>query len=269
VNAIWLSALFLGVLEGLTEFLPVSSTGHLILFGLLIDFHDPGAVFTIVIQLGAILAVCIVYWRRLMKVTLGLGSDPAARRFVVNLLLAFLPAMVIGAAAHDFIKRVLFSPEIAPWVIAVALLVGGIIILIAERRAPPPNVHDVDELKPLRALAIGFCQVLAMVPGVSRSGATIVGALMLGVERKAAMEFSFFLAIPTMLGATVFDIYKNRAILGTGEWGLIAVGFIAAFVVAALVVKAVIGFIDRHGFAPFAWYRIAAGTLMLAILALR
>ncbi len=268
-TAIWLSALFLGVLEGLTEFLPVSSTGHLILARLLIDFHDHGDVFTIVVQLGAILAVCLVYWRRLLGVTLGLGRDPAAQRFVRNILVAFLPAMVIGAAAHGFIKRVLFSPEVGPWVIATALLLGGIIMLVVERRAPEPEVHDVDALSTRRALAIGFFQVMAMIPGVSRSGATIVGSLMLGVERRAAMEFSFFLAIPTMAGATAFDLYKNWALLGSGEWNVIAIGLAAAFVTALLVVRSVIGFIGRFGFAPFAWYRIAAGCLMLAVLTLR
>ena len=267
-TAIWLSALFLGVLEGLTEFLPVSSTGHLILARLLIDFHDHGDVFTIVVQLGAILAVCLVYWRRLLGVTFGLGRDPAARRFVRNILIAFLPAMVIGAAAHGFIKRVLFSPETGPWVIATALVLGGIIMLLVERRAPEPEVHDVDALSARRALAIGFFQVIAMIPGVSRSGATIVGSLMLGVERRAAMEFSFFLAIPTMAGATAFDLYKNWSALGSGEWNNIAIGLVAAFVTALLVVRSVIGFIGRFGFAPFAWYRIAAGTLMLAVLTL-
>jgi undecaprenyl-diphosphatase len=265
----WLSALFLGVLEGLTEFLPISSTGHLLLASLLIDFDDQGDVFTIVIQLGAILAVCLVYWRRLLGVTFGLGSDPAARRFVRNLLIAFLPAMVIGALAHGFIKRVLFSPEVGPWVIATALVLGGLVMLLVERRAPAPVVRDVDELSPRRALAIGFFQVVAMIPGVSRSGATIVGALMLGVERRAAMEFSFFLAIPTMAGATAYDLYKNWALLGSGEWNVIAIGLVAAFVTALLVVRSVVGFIGRFGFAPFAWYRIAAGCLMLTILVLR
>jgi undecaprenyl-diphosphatase len=177
--------------------------------------------------------------------------------------------MVIGAAAHGFIKRVLFSPEVGPWVIATALLLGGIIMLAVERRAPKPEVHDVDALSARRALAIGFFQVMAMIPGVSRSGATIVGSLMLGVERRAAMEFSFFLAIPTMAGATAFDLYKNWSLLGSGEWNVIAIGLVAAFVTALLVVRSVIGFIGRFGFAPFAWYRIAAGCLMLAILMLR
>ncbi len=263
----WLSAAFLGVLEGLTEFIPVSSTGHLLLASLLIPFRDPGDVFKIVIQLGAILAVCLVYSRRLTRVAFGLGHDPLARRFVVNLLLAFLPAMVVGALAHDFIKHVLFRPEVAPWVIGTTLVLGGVVMLWVERRQPRPTVRDVDELKPLRALAIGACQVAAMVPGVSRSGATVVGALLLGVERKAAMEFSFFLAIPTMLGATAYDLYKNWSLLGSEELGTIAIGFVAAFAAAALVVRTVVGFIGRHGFAPFAWYRIAIGTLVLALLA--
>ena len=264
----WLSALLLGILEGLTEFLPVSSTGHLKIAQMLIGFDDPAAVFMIVIQLGAILAVCIVYWRRLVGVLFGLRRDPAARRFVVNILLAFLPAMVLGATLHGFIKSVLLSDAVGPWVIGAALLLGGIAILVVERRVPKPSVYDVDEMRPLRALAIGAFQVIAMIPGVSRSGATIIGALMLGVERKAAAEFSFFLAIPTMAGATAYDLYKNWHVLGEGEVGLIGIGFVAAFASAALVVRAVVGFIGRHGFAPFAWYRIVVGAAMLAFLAL-
>lgn len=191
--------------------------------------------------------------------------DEAARRFVVNILLGFLPAAVIGVLAHGFIKTVLFSP----WVVATTLVLGGIAILWIERNLPETRVETVDQITPLLALKIGFCQTVAMIPGVSRSGATIMGALLLGTGRRAATEFSFFLAVPTMLGATVYDLWKNRAALDLEGSGLIAAGFLAAFLAAMLVVRGAIAFISRHGFTPFAWYRIAIGGVMLAILALR
>ncbi|MCC6719154.1 MAG: undecaprenyl-diphosphate phosphatase [Acetobacteraceae bacterium] len=263
-HLLWLQVVLLGVLEGLTEFIPVSSTGHLILMEAVIGFQGPpGRVFDIAIQLGAILAVVVLYFRRLLDVLLGLRHDPAARHFTLAVLLAFLPAAAIGAAAHGFIKAVLFSP----WVVAVSLVVGGIAILLIERARPQPRIHAIEQLPLGRALAIGFIQCLAMIPGVSRSGATIMGALLLGVDRRTSAEFSFFLAIPTMFGATVYDLYKNRAGLNLDGGLLIAVGFIAAFLVALLVVRALIGFITRHGFAPFAWYRIALGLLALVLLA--
>lgn len=261
----WLQAVLLGVLEGLTEFIPVSSTGHLILMEAVLGFQGPpGRVFDIAIQLGAILAVVVLYLRRLLDVLFGLPRDPAARRFAFVILLAFLPAAVIGAAAHDFIKSVLFSP----WVVAVSLVLGGIAILLIERARPAPRIHSVEQLPYGRALAIGAVQCLAMVPGVSRSGATIMGALLLGVDRRTAAEFSFFLAIPTMFGATVYDLYKNRAGLDLDGGLLIALGFVAAFLAALVVVRTLIGFVARHGFAPFAWYRIALGSLALVLLAL-
>jgi undecaprenyl-diphosphatase len=261
-----LGAIFLGVVEGLTEFIPVSSTGHLILLVDLIGFQGPpGKVFEIVIQLGAILAVCWAYRAKLIGVAAGMFSDPDDFRFVRNLLLAFIPAMVLGALLHGFIKSVLFSP----WVVVVALIVGGIIILVIERNLPLARHHAPEKFPPWLSIVIGFCQALAMIPGVSRSGATIMGALLLKVDRKTATEFSFFLAIPTMLAATVYDIYKNRGALTVDSVEVIAVGFISAFICALIVVKGVIAFISRHGFVPFAWYRIALGLVMLLLLLVR
>jgi len=261
-----LQALLLGIVEGLTEFIPVSSTGHLILLIDLLGFRGPpGKVFEIVIQLGAILAVCWVYRWRLIEAVLGLAVDPEDRLFARNILLGFLPAMVIGVLAHGFIKEVLFSP----WVVSAALIIGGLIILVIER-LPLAARHETIEALPVRtALGVGLCQAVAMIPGVSRSGATIMGGLLLGIDRRTATEFSFFLAIPTMLAATVYDTYKNWSLLTLDGAGVIAVGFVAAFLAAMLVVRAAIAFISRHGFAPFAWYRIALGAIMLAVLALR
>ncbi|MDB5411190.1 MAG: Undecaprenyl-diphosphatase [Rhodospirillales bacterium] len=261
-----LQAAFLGIVEGLTEFLPVSSTGHLILLVDLLGFQGPsGRVFEIAIQLGAILAVCVVYWRRLWHVARDAPSDPGARRFILAIVLGFLPAGVIGVLAGGFIKSVLFSP----WVVSVSLIVGGIVILAVERVKPAPRFDKVERFPALLALGIGFCQALAMIPGVSRSGATIMGAMMLGVERRAAAEFSFFLAIPTMLGATVYDLYKNRATLSFDDGALIAVGFVLAFLAALIVVRALLAYISRHGFGVFAWYRIALGLVMLGVLSAR
>lgn len=260
---IWLQVLLLGVLEGLTEFIPVSSTGHLILMGAVLGFEGPpGRVFEIAIQLGAILAVVVLYVRRLWGVLVGLPGDPAARHFAAAILLAFLPAALVGVVAHGFIKAVLFSP----WVVAVSLILGGVAILLIERARPVATVHAIEALSLRRALAIGAMQCLAMIPGVSRSGATIMGALLLGVDRRTAAEFSFFLAIPTMFGAVVYDLYKNRAGLTLDGGMVIAVGFAAAFLAALLVVRALIGFVARHGFAPFAWYRIGLGVVALVLL---
>jgi len=262
-NTLWLQVVLLGVLEGLTEFIPVSSTGHLILMTAVLGFEGPpGRVFEIAIQLGAILAVVVLYYRKLFGVLFGLPRDPAAQHFAIAVLLAFLPAALVGVVAHGFIKSVLFSP----WVVAVSLIVGGIAILLIERARPTPSIHAIEQLPLGRALAIGALQCLAMIPGVSRSGATIMGALLLGVDRRTAAEFSFFLAIPTMFGAVVYDLYKNRAGLTFDGGIIIVVGFVAAFLSALLVVRAVIGFVARHGFAPFAWYRIALGTLALVLL---
>lgn len=262
----FLQALLLGVVEGLTEFIPVSSTGHLILLVDLMGFQGPpGKVFEIVIQLGAILAVCWIYRGRLLGAALGAAREPAARHFIRNILVAFLPAMVIGAAAHGFIKGVLFSP----WVVSTTLIVGGFAIIAIERTLKKPHHHEVENFSWGLALRIGLFQCLAMIPGVSRSGASIMGALLLRVDRRAATEFSFFLAIPTMLAATVYDLYKNWAVLDFGNTSLIAAGFIAAFLTAMVVVRAAIAFISRHGFVPFAWYRIGVGSIMLALLLAR
>ncbi|WP_458095419.1 undecaprenyl-diphosphate phosphatase [Roseomonas sp. WA12] len=262
-----LSALLMGVVEGLTEFLPISSTGHLILLGELIGFQGPpGKVFEIAIQLGAILAVVVIYWRDLWRIAAGMWRPGTLERYAaVNLLLAFLPALVIGALLHGPITRLLFNP----WVVAVALVVGGVAIILIERARPEPSIHSVPEIGPVAALLIGFGQVLAMIPGTSRSGATIIAALLLGVERRAAAEFSFLLAIPTMLAATVFSLWKARAELDLSGLGQIGVGFIAAFVVALVVVRVVLASISKIGFAPFGWYRIALGGIILAWLAIR
>lgn len=261
----FLQAVFLGLIEGLTEFIPVSSTGHLILLIDLLDFQaPPGKTFEIVIQLGAILAVCVLYWRKLLGAGLGMFTNQSDRAFVRNILIAFLPAMVVGALFYKYIKILLGSPI----VVSVALIGGGIAILAIERanRNFAPRHHAVEDLPVFLALKIGFFQCLAMVPGVSRSGATIMGSLLMGVERKTAAEFSFFLAIPTMLGATAYSLYKNWADLSFDNGQLIAAGFIAAFVAALIVVRAALALIGRHGYAPFAWYRIAIGSVMLVLL---
>jgi undecaprenyl-diphosphatase len=258
-----LVAILLGIVEGLTEFVPVSSTGHLILASDLLGFSGPpNGVFEVVIQLGAILAVLWVYRERLLAVARNAGSDPAARRFVGNILLAFLPAAAVGAIAHDFIKGVLFSPV----VVAVSLVLGGVAILVVERCLPAPETATVDEIRPRSAFKVGLYQILAMIPGVSRSGATIIGALLLRIDRRAATEFSFFLAIPTMLGAAVLDLGENLMVLDPRDALVIGVGFVTAFFAALVVVRTLVSFVSRHGFAPFAWYRIALGVAMLGFL---
>ncbi len=258
-----LDALFLGILEGLTEFLPISSTGHLILaIDMLRLSTPPGHVFEIVIQLGAILAICWHYRLRLTQAVVHAPHDPIQRLFILNIVIGFLPAAVLGVLLHSFIKSMLFNPM----VVACMLIIGGIAILLIERYRPAPVVHAPEEMSWKKALQIGFCQALAMIPGTSRSGATIMGAMLLKVDRKTATEFSFFLAIPTMLGATVYDSYKNWGLLNDEALGMIAVGFIAAFIAALIVVRSILAFITKHGFVPFAWYRIALGSLMLALL---
>jgi len=256
----FLQAIFLGIVEGLTEFIPVSSTGHLIILVDLIGFKGPpGKTFEIIIQLGAILAVCWLYRKRIFEVIIGLPMQRKQQMFALNLCLAFLPAAVLGVMFHGFIKNVLFSPI----VVAISLIAGGIVMLIIEMMRHSTTCHSIEKIKPQTALFIGFAQSIAMIPGVSRSGATIMGSILLGLDRKVATEFSFFLAIPTMLGATVYDIYKNQATLSFDGFSVIAAGFIAAFVAAMLVVKTLIKFISSHGFVPFAWYRILLGSGML------
>jgi undecaprenyl-diphosphatase len=260
------SALLMGIVEGITEFLPISSTGHLILLGELIGFQGPpGKVFEISIQLGAILAVVVVFRRTLLDLALKAWRPGPERFYAINILLAFLPAAVIGATLHGPITRALFSP----WVVCIALILGGIAIIAIERWRPRPTIHSVAQIGPLGAVLIGLGQALAMIPGTSRSGATIITALLIGTERRTAAEFSFVLAIPTMAAATVYSLYKARAELDLAGLGQIGVGFVAAFVVALIVVRWLMQVIGRIGFTPFGWYRIALGSVMLVVLALR
>ena len=258
------AALLMGVVEGLTEFLPISSTGHLILLGELIGFKGPpGRVFEIAIQLGAILAVVVVFRGDLLRILRGMWTPRTAERYVAeSLVLAFLPAAVIGATLHGTITRLLFSPL----VVAIALVLGGLVILLIERRPREPTMRSVAEIGPTSALLIGLGQALAMIPGTSRSGATIITALLLGVERRAAAEFSFLLAIPTMLAATAYALWKSRNDLDVSGFGQILLGFGVAFVVALLVVRWLLSAISRIGFTPFGWYRIALGGAILVAL---
>ena len=258
-------AAFLGLIEGLTEFIPVSSTGHLLLAAHFLKFESAGKTFEVVIQLGAVLAVLTVYAAKLWRVFSSAPRDPAARKFILAVLLAFLPAVVIGVLTHDFIKRVLFE---SPMLISVMLILGGIVLLFVDRIAPEPKIDDAMKMPAGKALAIGFVQCLALVPGVSRSGATIVGARMLGASTRAAAEFSFFLSMPTMAGAFAYDLYKNRAVLDTGAMTEIAVGFVVAFLTAVLVVRWVLGYLSNHGFALFGWWRIVVGLVSLGLLSL-
>ena len=255
-----LLAALLGLLEGLTEFIPVSSTGHLLLVGHFLGFNSPGNTFEVVIQLGAVLALISLYAVKLTGLALRARTDVAARRSLLSLLIAFLPAVFIGLLAHDFIKTVLFE---SPVLIAVMLIVGGVILLMIDRLAPPPVHFDATELPLRKAFWIGVCQCLAMVPGVSRSGATIVGALMLGVEKRAAAEFSFLLSLPTMGAAVSYDLFKSRDLLDFSAVTDIAMGFAVAFVTALFVVRGVLRFVGKHGYAVFGWWRIIVGTLAL------
>jgi undecaprenyl-diphosphatase len=258
-----LAALVLGALEGLTEFIPVSSTGHILLAGHFMGFDSAGKTFEVVIQLGAVLAVLTVYAARLWAVFSAAPHDPAARRFIGSVLLAFLPAVVIGVLAHDFIKTVLFE---SPILISVMLILGGVVLLVVDRMAPAPRHDDAMRLPLGMALKIGFIQCLAMIPGVSRSGATIVGALMLGASKRAAAEFSFFLSMPTMAGAFAYDLYKNRDVLDSSALTEIGIGFVMAFVVGVVVVRGLLGYVSKHGFALFGWWRITVGSAALLAL---
>lgn len=257
-----LKALILGVVEGLTEFLPISSTGHLIIIGSLLDFNDArGKVFEIVIQLGAILAVVWEFRAKLGVVTRGMMvRDPVAWRFATNVLVAFMPAVVLGLLFHDVIKTYLFNP----YTVAMALIVGGLVILWVEKRAFHPKIQAIEEMRWQDALKVGLAQSVAMFPGVSRSGATIMGGMLFGLNRSVATAFSFFLAIPTMFAATVYDLYKNWHLLSIADLPLFAVGFVAAFVSAYLAVAALLKFVSNHTFVGFAWYRIIFGVLVLA-----
>jgi len=255
-----LKALILGIVEGLTEFLPISSTGHLIIVGSLLGYtDDQSKVFKIVIQLGAILAVCWDFRERIGKALGGLGSDPVQRRFAGLLIVGFLPAAILGLLFHSAIKTHLFNPL----TVAGALIAGGLLILYIERKAYHPRVDQIDAMRWPDALKVGFAQAMAMFPGVSRSGATIMGGLMFGLSRKTATEFSFFLAIPTMFAATFYDVYKNWSLLHAADLPVFAVGFAASFVAAMLTVKALLRYVSNHDFTVFAWYRIAFGCLVL------
>jgi len=259
-----LKSALMGIVEGLTEFLPISSTGHLILAGSLLDLHDDkGKVFEIAIQTGAILAVILVYWQRLRDTVAQLPSEPSARRFAANVLTAFVPAVVLGLLLGKAIKAHLFTPE----VVASTFILGGFVILWAEQRQAraetAPRILSVDQLSGLDALKVGLVQCLALVPGTSRSGATIIGGMFLGLSRQVATEFSFYLAIPTLIGAGAYSLYKERALLSLADLPMFAVGLLFAFASAWLCIRWLLRFVATHSFSGFAWYRIAFGLLIL------
>ncbi|WP_310621612.1 undecaprenyl-diphosphate phosphatase [Flexibacterium corallicola] len=259
-------ALILGLVEGLTEFLPVSSTGHLLLLGHFIGFMSEGRTFEVLIQLGAILAILTVYFHRLVYIAKSLPHDPKSRHLTIGILLAFLPAAVIGVFAHSFIKEVLFE---TPVLVCVTLIFGGIIMLLVDRMPLKVKYTDIEEYPWWLCVKIGFCQCVAMIPGVSRSGATIVGSLLMGTDKRSAAEFSFFLAMPTMAGAFAYDLYKNKDVISLDGVVLILIGFVASFVTGYFVVKTFLNFVSKHGFALFGWWRIlvgGAGLLGLMIL---
>jgi undecaprenyl-diphosphatase len=255
-----LKAALLGFIEGLTEFLPVSSTGHLILFGHYLNFNSPGHSFEVLIQLGAILAILSVYFTRLWGLATGMFRDPQARTFVIGILIAFLPAAIIGALAHSTIKGLLFNP----FVVCISLIAGGLVLLVVDETRFEVKHEDVSTFTPMMCLKIGLFQCIAMIPGVSRSGATIVGAMLSGASKRAAAEFSFFLAMPTMAGAFTYDLMKNYKLLSFQDGVAIGIGFVVAFVTGLIVVRGLLGFVTRHGFAPFAWWRIVVGCFGLA-----
>ncbi len=265
----YLTVILLGIVEGLTEFLPVSSTGHLILASELLGYDAATwAMFNVVIQVGAILAVVVLYWRTFWAVAMGLmRKEPTSWRFLRNLLVAFLPSVVIGLAMHDYVELLLGSPQVVAW----ALIIGGVAILLIERMVKDDRFHGIADIPMARVVGIGLIQCLAMIPGVSRSGATIMGALSLGVERRTAAEFSFFLAIPTMVGASTLELLKKGSDItsATVGWSSIALGFVVSFIVALVVIRWFVGLVSRRGFVPFAWYRIIAGTAALIWLAMR
>ena len=256
-----LKAAILGVVEGATEFLPISSTGHLILAGDLLNFmtHEKRNVFDIAIQLGAILAVVWEYRTRFVSTFAGIGRDPIANRLIINLAIAFMPLAILGLAFGDTIKTYLFKP--IP--VATAFIVGAFIILWAEKRQHTVTIDTVDDIRPLDALKLGFAQAVALIPGMSRSGSTIIGGLFFGLSRKAAAEFSFFLAVPTLGAASVYSMYKDRALLNTEDTGIWVTGFIFAFFSAMIAVRALIRYVSHHDFTIFAWYRIAFGVIVL------
>jgi len=251
------AAALLGVLEGLTEFIPVSSTGHLLLAGHFLGFESTGKTFEVLIQLGAILAIVSVYAARLWQMAVRLPSDRRTQRFVLGIVLAFLPAAVVGVLAHGFIKGVLFE---SPLTICIVLIIGGFILLWIDRLPLKPRYEDVMDYPPSLCLKIGLFQVLAMIPGTSRSGATIAGALLMGTDKRSAAEFSFFLAMPTMAGAFAYDLYQNRNVLTADDALIIGVGFVTAFFAAVIVVRLLLDYVSRYGFSLFAWWRIVVGS---------
>ncbi|MEQ1804468.1 MAG: undecaprenyl-diphosphate phosphatase [Burkholderiaceae bacterium] len=258
--ALFVKAMLMGIVEGLTEFLPISSTGHLILAGSLLGFHDDKSkVFDIAIQTGAIVAVIIVYWQKLRATMLGLGNDAKARRFALNVGIAFVPAVVLGLLFGKAIQAHLFTPV----VVASTFIVGGFIILWAEGRSSKVRIESVDDMTPWDALKVGLVQCFAMIPGTSRSGATIIGGMLLGLSRRCATDFSFYLAIPTLVGAGGYSLYKERALLSAADIPLFSVGLMFSFLSAWVCVRWLLRYISSHDFKPFAWYRIAFGIVVL------
>ena len=255
-------AAVMGIVEGLTEFLPVSSTGHLILAGSLLGGfdNDKGKVFDIAIQTGAIFAVMIVYRQRLAETMAGLGNDQKAQRFAINVGVAFIPAVILGLLFGKVIQDHLFTPI----VVATTFILGAFVILWAERRKSVPRIDSVDAMRPIDALGVGLCQCLALIPGTSRSGATIIGGMLLGLSRKAATEFSFFLSMPTLIGAGAYSLWKERALLSAADIPLFTVGLVFSFIAALICVRWLLRYISTHTFTPFAWYRIAFGIVVLA-----
>jgi undecaprenyl-diphosphatase len=262
-NQTIVEALLLGMLEGLTEFIPVSSTGHILLAGHFLGFESTGKTFEVLIQLGAILAILTVYSARLWRIAAEVPYYPKTRRFVLGILLAFLPAAVIGALAHSFIKTVLFE---TPKLICVMLIIGGFVLLWVDRLTLKPKYHDVKQFPLSLCFKIGLVQCLSMIPGTSRSGATIVGSLLMGADKRSAAEFSFFLAMPTMAGAFAYDLFKNRDILSLADLPVIVAGFIAAFIMAVVVVRSLLDYVSSHGYALFGWWRLIVGSVGLAAL---
>ena len=261
-----LRAVILGIVEGVTEFLPVSSTGHLLLAEQFFNLGEGSfwQSFVVLIQLGAILAIVVIYFAKLWRVALGMFSNADDRRFVIGLLVAFLPAVIIGLIAGKYIKEILFNP----WVVCFTLIVGGAILLWVDQLDLKPHEHDATTFPLLTYLWIGIAQCTAMIPGVSRSGASIVAAMLLGADKRAAAEFSFFLAIPTMVGAFAYDFYKNRGEMTVDHLGIVAIGFVVSFITAIIVVKTFLNYVTRRGFTLFAWWRVIVGTLGLIALAM-
>ncbi len=252
-------AILLGLIEGFTEFLPVSSTGHLLLIGHFLGFESNGKTFEVLVQLGAILAILLVYAHKLWDIAKALPTSKEAQNFVIGVLCAFLPAAVIGAFAHSYIKSVLFNP----YIVCVSLIIGGIILHFVDKANFKPRYHDATRFPLLMSIKIGFIQCLAMVPGVSRSGATVVGAMLMGADKRSAAEFSFFLAMPTMAGAFAYDLLKNYKNLTFDDGLLIGIGFVCAFFAGLLVVKTFLNYISRHGFGVFVWWRLIVGSVGL------